>query len=75
MTFTFHCRDTENLFNGKRVARFVQLETEVLCKLRQIHAAAALEFLKVPPGNCLEALEEDRPNPLQLAMARLFCLV
>lgn len=60
MILEFHCRDTENLFNGKRVARFVQFEAVALRKLQQIHAATALEFLKVPPGNRLEALAGDR---------------
>ncbi len=29
-------------------------------KLQQLHAATALEFLRVPPGNRLEALAGDR---------------
>ena len=29
-------------------------------KLQQIHAATALDFLRVPPGNRLEALAGDR---------------
>jgi len=29
-------------------------------KLQQLHAATALEFLRVPPGNRLEALSGDR---------------
>ncbi|WP_024537725.1 type II toxin-antitoxin system RelE/ParE family toxin [Comamonas badia] len=56
----FRCSDTESLFNGKRVARFVNFETVALRKLQQLHAATALEFLRVPPGNRLEALTGDR---------------
>ncbi len=29
-------------------------------KLQMLHAAARLEDLKAPPGNCLEALKGDR---------------
>lgn len=60
MIVTFHCKDTESLFNGKRVARFVQFESVAMRKLQQVHAATVLEFLRVPPGNRLEALAGDR---------------
>ncbi|HRK38740.1 MAG TPA: type II toxin-antitoxin system RelE/ParE family toxin [Burkholderiaceae bacterium] len=60
MIVTFHCKDTESLFAGKRVARFVQFESVAMRKLQQIHAATALDFLRVPPGNRLEALAGDR---------------
>lgn len=60
MIVTFPCKDTESLFNGKRVARFVQFESVAMRKLQQIHAATSLEFLRVPPGNRLEALAGNR---------------
>ena len=60
MIVTFHCKDTESLLNGKRVARFVQFESVAMRKLQQVHAATVLEFLRVPPGNRLEALAGDR---------------
>lgn len=60
MIVTFHCKDTERLFSGKRVARFVQFESVAMRKLQQVHAATVLEFLRVPPGNRLEALAGDR---------------
>lgn len=60
MLQTFRCAQTEALFNGRRVARFVNFEAVALRKLQQLHAATALEFLRIPPGNRLEALTGDR---------------
>ena len=56
----FQCSDTEALFAGKRIARFANFEAVAMRKLQQLHAATALEFLRVPPGNQLEALKGDR---------------
>lgn len=60
MILTFHCDDTENLFNGKRVKRFANIEKVAMRKLQQLHAATSLDFLRVPPGNQLEALKGNR---------------
>lgn len=57
---SFRCRDTESLFRGYRVARFVSIESVARRKLAQLNAAATLGFLRVPPGNRLEALKDDR---------------
>lgn len=56
----FSCSDTEDLFNGKRVKRFVNIERVAMRKLQQIHAAMNLQFLRVPPANHLELLSGNR---------------
>jgi proteic killer suppression protein len=60
MIKTFQCRDTEALFNGKRVARFANIERAALRKLVQLDLALIIEDMRAPPGNPLEALKGDR---------------
>ncbi|MFA6311969.1 MAG: type II toxin-antitoxin system RelE/ParE family toxin [Sterolibacterium sp.] len=60
MIQTFKCPDTESLFKGRRVARFVNISTVAMRKLQMINAAGSLEFLRVPPQNRLEQLKKDR---------------
>jgi proteic killer suppression protein len=60
MIQSFQCRDTQALFAGKRIARFKNFEAVAMRKLQQLNAATTLEFLRVPPGNQLEALKGNR---------------
>ncbi|MBR7059452.1 MAG: type II toxin-antitoxin system RelE/ParE family toxin [Neisseriaceae bacterium] len=60
MITDFNCKDTEQLFLGKRVARFVNVERVALRKLQQLHAATNLTYLRIPPNNRLELLSGDR---------------
>lgn len=56
----FACKDTQALFDGKRVKRFANIERSAIRKLQQLNAATDLNFLRVPPSNRLEALSGDR---------------
>ena len=60
MIKTFKCADTEALARGRRVQRFVNIESVARRKLRQLQIAGRLEDLWVPPGNRLETLKGRR---------------
>lgn len=60
MILSFKCPDTESLAKGRRVKRFINIESVARRKLRQLQIAGTLDDLRVPPGNRLEALKGDR---------------
>jgi len=60
MLKTFADKDTQALANGVRVRRWINIESMARRKLTQLAAATTLDFLRVPPGNRLEALKGDR---------------
>jgi proteic killer suppression protein len=61
MIQSFRDRDTERLFRRERVRSVPpDLQRIALRKLVQLDAATALQDLKVPPGNRLEALSGNR---------------
>jgi proteic killer suppression protein len=58
---SFACKETEKLFHGRFSAKLPNAVQRIAQrKLRQLHAAATLDFLRVPPGNRLEALSGRR---------------
>ncbi len=61
MLRSFASTETEKLWQGIRSRRLPpELHLRALAKLQLINAAVQLEFLKLPPGNHLEALKGDR---------------
>lgn len=56
----FSCRDTQALFEGKRIPRFVNIASVAVRKLQMLHAVERLESLRIPPQNRLEALKGNR---------------
>lgn len=57
---SFNCRDTEDLYEGKKPRRFRNIEAAAERKLQMLDAAADLKDLRSPPGNRLEALKGNR---------------
>ena len=60
MIHSFACPDTETLFNSQAVPRFRNIERVARRKLLLLHQARSLNDLRVPYGNHLEALKDDR---------------
>lgn len=61
MIRSFHCKETERLWQGQRSRKFPgDMQDRALRKLRQLDASATLDDLRNPPGNRLEALKGDR---------------
>lgn len=66
MIQSFKCADTQSLHEGKRVARFANIERVALRKLRQLGIAARLDDLRTPPQNRLEALKGNRKGQFSI---------
>ena len=53
-------KDTEKFAGGESVRRFQSFERVAYRKIKYLMAAGALDDLRVPPANRLEALHGDR---------------
>ena len=57
----FACRETERIHHGEISRRLPPaIQSTARRMLRQLDAATDLDFLRIPPGNRLEALRGDR---------------
>ena len=60
MIVSFKCPETEALFAGANVKRFVNIRSVAERKLQMLHRATRLDDLRIPPQNRLEKLRGDR---------------
>ena len=61
MILGFACKETERLFNDEPARRLPQqIQRVARRKLLLLHQARSLNDLRVPYGNHLEALKDDR---------------
>jgi len=60
MIKSFACRDTEKLFNDRRVRRFQSFERQARRRLMVLNAAPSLNALMLNPGNSFQALGGTR---------------
>lgn len=67
----FRCEETEKIFRGEVSRRFPQsMQPVALRKLVQLDIAKDLLDLRVPPGNCLEALRGNRKGQYSMRINR-----
>ena len=60
MIQSFKCADTQALFAGSSVPKFVNFRAVAERKLQMLHRATRIDDLRVPPQNRLEKLKGNR---------------
>ena len=70
MIKSFADRDTEALYQGRRVGRFDGFREQAEKRLQILRRARSLEDLRGLPGNRLEALAGDRQGQLSIRINR-----
>lgn len=67
MIVSFRCKETERIWRGQSSRKFPRaIQDRALRKLRQLDAARAMDDLRNPPGNRLEALKGDRAGQMSI---------
>lgn len=74
MINSFRCTDAQAFFETGRSRRFSAIIKVAERKLVQLDAAETLDFLRVPPGNRLEALKGDRSGQYSIRINDQFRL-
>ena len=67
MIRSFKCKETEKIFQRQYSRKFpVDIQRSALRKLRMLNRSQKFNDLKIPPGNRLEKLHEDREGQLSI---------
>ena len=67
----FNCQETQRIWQGHRSRRLPpDIQAAAKRKLRYLDAAEALDELRVPPANRLEALKGDRTGQHSIRINR-----
>ena len=67
MILSFKSAETERIWRGQTSRKFPgDIQERALRKLRQLDAAKAIEDLRNPPGNRLEALKGERAGQMSI---------
>ncbi|MFW6101879.1 MAG: type II toxin-antitoxin system RelE/ParE family toxin [Bacteroidota bacterium] len=68
MIKSFACKDTEKLFNDKRVKHFQSFERQARKRLIVLNAAPSLNALMLNPGNMFHALKDNRQGQYAISI-------
>lgn len=72
---TFADKETQRLFAGLHARKLpTDIQRVALRKLVQLHAAVELDFLRIPPGNRLESLKDDRLGQHSIRINDQWCI-
>jgi proteic killer suppression protein len=67
MIRAFRCKETQRIWHGMTSRKFpTDIQQRALRKLRQLDASMALDDLRNPPGNRLEALKGGRAGQMSI---------
>jgi proteic killer suppression protein len=67
MILSFRCKETERIWQGRPSRKFpADIQDRALRKLRQVGASLAIEDLRNPPSNRLEALKGGRVGQMSV---------
>jgi toxin HigB-1 len=67
MILSFASKETERIWHGLTSRKFpTDIQQRALRKLRQLDASRAIEDLRSPPGNRLEALKGQRVGQMSI---------
>ena len=69
MIINFHDKETEKIWNNTYSKRYpTEIQKIAKRKLLQIHAAVSINDLRIPPGNRLHDLKDDRKGQWSISI-------